>query len=95
MLVTSHILPFYMSSWAVCMYRDPFFLHDGPHGGQGAFVHRTLDILMGQWVRQGVDLELEADFDDVKRGDAESIKPDKLAIYPFTSLSVRDQSSIP
>ena len=77
------------------MYRDPFFLHDGPHGGQGAFVHRTLDILMGQWVRQGVDLELEANFDDVKRGDAESIKPDKLAIYPFTSLSVRDQSSIP
>ena len=29
---------------------------------------------MGQWVRQGVDLELEADFDDVERGDAESIK---------------------
>lgn len=72
MLVTGNL---FLSFRAVCMYRNPFFLHDVPHGGQGALVHRTLDILMGQWVRQGVDLELEADFDDVERGDAESIKP--------------------
>lgn len=45
-------------------------------------------MLMGQWVRQGVDLKLEADFNNVERGDAESIKPDKLAIHPVC-LSVR------
>lgn len=29
-------------------------------------------MLMGHRVRQGVDLELEADLDDIERGDAES-----------------------
>jgi len=51
----------------------PFFFQDGPHRGEGPLVDWTLDMLMGHGVRHGVDLELEADLDDIEGSDAESM----------------------
>jgi len=63
----------------------PFFFQDGPHRGEGPLVDRTLDMLMGHGVRHGVDLELEADLDDIEGGDAESRL--KIALLAVVLLS--------
>jgi hypothetical protein len=51
----------------------PLLLEDRPHGGEGPLVYRTDHIAVGGRVGEGVDLELEANLDDVERGDTESV----------------------
>lgn len=57
----------------------PFFFQDRPHCGESPLVYWTVNMLMGHGVRHGVDLELEADFDDIEGGDAESMGIVRLA----------------
>lgn len=44
----------------------PLLFQDGAHRGKSPLVDWTADILMGHGIRHGVDLELEADFDDIE-----------------------------
>lgn len=66
----SVFIPFFLL-YSCGSYRDTLFSHDGPHRRERAFVHRSMDIVMGQRVRQGMDLELESDLHDVERCDTE------------------------
>lgn len=54
-------------------YRDALLPDDGAHRRDGALVDGAADIAMGGRVRQGVNLELKTDLDDIKGGNAESI----------------------
>lgn len=63
----------------------PLLFQDGPHCGEGPLVDGTLDMLMGHGVRHGVDLELEADLDDIEGGDAESMRIERLAVVLLSS----------
>lgn len=63
----------------------PFFFQDGPHCGESPLVYWTVNMLMGHGVRHGVDLELEADLDDIEGGDAESMRIESLVVVLLLS----------
>jgi hypothetical protein len=53
-------------------YGYPLLPDDGAHRAKRPLVDRALDAMVRERIGQRMDLELEADFDDVERRNAES-----------------------